>query len=58
MTNSLSTNQIQLLSGLTNKVILAYDNDEAGEKGYRNTYYKLRKGDLIKFGKIIFWRFG
>ena len=43
MTNSLSTNQIQLLSGLTNKVIIAYDNDEAGEKGYKNTYYKLRQ---------------
>lgn len=42
MTNSLSTNQIQLLLGLTNKVIIAYDNDEAGEKGYKNTYYKLR----------------
>lgn len=43
MTNSLSTNQIQLLLGLTNRVIIAYDNDEAGEKGYKNVYYKLRE---------------
>lgn len=42
MTNSLSTNQLQLLSGLTNKVILAFDNDEAGEKGYRNVSNKLK----------------
>lgn len=43
MTNSLSTNQLQLLSNLTNKVIIAYDNDEAGEKGYKNVYSKLKR---------------
>ena len=42
MTNSLSTNQMQLLLNLTNKVIIAYDNDEAGNQGYWKTYYKLK----------------
>lgn len=51
MTNSLSTNQIQLLLGLTNKVIIAFDNDEAGEKGFKNVYHKLKsfQFDVKKF---------
>ena len=42
LTNSLSMNQLQLLLHLTNKVILAYDNDSAGNKGYYDTYNKLK----------------
>lgn len=34
LTATLSTNQIQLISHLTDKVIIAYDTDEAGESGF------------------------
>lgn len=34
LTASLSTNQLQLLSHLTSKVIIAYDNDDAGLEGF------------------------
>lgn len=47
LTNSLSLNQLQLLSHLTNKVIVAYDNDEAGNKGYWSVYNSLTKIDFI-----------
>lgn len=43
LTNAISLNQIQLLSFLTNKVIVAYDNDEAGNKGYWGVYNSLSK---------------
>lgn len=43
LTNSISQNQIRILSGLTNKVIIAYDNDEAGNKGYWGAYNNLTK---------------
>lgn len=43
MTNAISLNQIQLLSALTNKIIVAYDNDEAGNKGYWGVYNNLTK---------------
>lgn len=43
LTNAISLNQIQLLSFLTNKVIVAYDNDEAGNKGYWGVYNSLNK---------------
>lgn len=41
LTSTLSTNQIQLISSLTNKVIIAYDNDEAGQTGFYSTRKKL-----------------
>ena len=41
LTNSLSLSQMQLLAYLTNKVILAFDNDEAGNRGYWRTYKSL-----------------
>lgn len=34
LTATLSTNQVQLISHLTNKVIVAYDNDDAGLEGF------------------------
>lgn len=43
LTNALSLNQIQILSNLTNKVIVAYDNDEAGNKGYWSVYNSLTR---------------
>lgn len=43
LTNAISLNQLQLLSALTNKVIIAYDNDEAGKRGYWNAYNTLTK---------------
>lgn len=43
LTNALSLNQIQILSGLTNKIIVAYDNDESGNKGYWGVYNSLTK---------------
>lgn len=51
LTSTLSPNQIQLISHLTNKVIIAYDNDEAGLRGYYSTSKKLRDLGLtvIKF---------
>lgn len=49
LTNTLSLNQIRLLAHLTDKVVIAYDNDEAGNKGYWNTYNALnRYGFKIK----------
>ena len=47
LTNSLSLNQLQLLLHLTNKVIIAYDNDEAGNKGYWSTYNTLKKYKFV-----------
>ena len=41
LTNTLSTNQVEIVSGLTKKVILAYDNDEAGNKGFYISKKKL-----------------
>lgn len=41
LTSDLSTNQIQLLSHLTNKVIVAFDNDVSGNKGYYMVKKKL-----------------
>ena len=43
LTSDLSTNQLQLLSHLTDKVIVAYDNDESGISGYYRTRAKLNK---------------
>ena len=43
LTNSISANQIQILAYLTDKVIIAYDNDEAGKQGYWNAYNSLTK---------------
>ena len=49
LTNAMSLNQIRLLAHLTDKVILAYDNDEAGKQGYWNTYNTLtRYGFKVK----------
>lgn len=41
LTNALSTNQLEIVSGLTKKVILAYDNDDAGNKGFYISKKKL-----------------
>lgn len=46
MTAHLSKSQIELLKGLTNKFILMFDNDEAGIKGQKDTFYKL-KGNKV-----------
>lgn len=43
LTNSVSLNQIRILAYLTDKVIIAYDNDEAGNKGYWNAYNSLKR---------------
>lgn len=48
LTASLSTNQIQLISHLTDKVIIAYDDDESGIKGY----YSVRK-KLTELGMTV-----
>ena len=45
LTNSISQNQIRILAGLTNKVVIAYDNDEAGNQGYWNAY-----NNLVRYG--------
>lgn len=42
LTSTLSPNQLQLISHLTNKVIIAYDNDNAGLQGFCSTSKKLR----------------
>lgn len=43
LTNSISLNQMKILAHLTDKVIIAYDNDEAGNKGYWNAYNSLTR---------------
>lgn len=43
LTATLSTNQVQLISHLTDKVIIAYDNDDAGKEGYYIVRNKLEK---------------
>jgi len=49
LTNSISQTQLQLIKGLTNKVILAYDNDEAGNTGYNKNAFKLAaQGIMVK----------
>lgn len=49
LTATLSTNQIQLISHLTDKVIIAYDNDDAGKDGFYIVRSKLTKlGMTIK----------
>lgn len=42
LTSDLSTNQVQLISHLTDKVIVAYDNDESGISGYYRVRNKLQ----------------
>ena len=39
LTSDLSTNQVQLISHITNKVIVAFDNDDSGNTGF----YMVRK---------------
>lgn len=49
LTASLTTNHIEILTHLTNRVILAFDNDESGERGY---YTALKKLEGIKVSKF------
>lgn len=46
LTSNLTKNQIEILSHLTNNIILALDNDEAGDEGYIRTCGRLRKKGL------------
>ena len=48
-TSSISKTQLQLLSGLTNNFILMLDNDEAGIKGSKLSYYKLKDIGKVNF---------
>lgn len=50
-TSSISTSQYQLLENLTNNFILMLDNDEAGIKGSKNTFYKLKDLGRVKILK-------
>ena len=43
LTNALSNSQLDIISRLTNKVILAFDNDEAGDKGFYISKKKLEE---------------
>lgn len=47
-TSSISSSQLQLLENLTNNFILMLDNDEAGIKGSKNTFYKLKDLGKVK----------
>lgn len=52
LTATLSTNQLQLISHLTDKVIVAYDSDDAGIQGYHIVKRKLSDlGVTVKFFK-------
>lgn len=42
MTSTLSNNQVELLTSLTNKVVLMLDNDEAGQYGMKRAKYQLK----------------
>ena len=42
LTSTLTTSQITILTHLTNKIILAFDNDEAGERGFYSSRKKLK----------------
>lgn len=64
MTSSLTNNQIQVLSCLTNKVLLILDNDTAGRNGEKSsksklttngiTTYQMVKPDIVKdFGDVL-----
>lgn len=64
LTATLTNNQLNIITHLTNKVILAFDNDEAGEKGYYISCSRLSKqgirvfrfnhrDDLKDFGDLI-----
>lgn len=48
MTSHLSKSQIELLTGLTNKFILMFDNDEAGIKGQRAAKYQLKGNKIME----------
>lgn len=49
LTANLTNNQIQLLSHLTNTVILAFDNDSAGQQGIRTAMKRLDNMKVLKF---------
>lgn len=49
MTSHLSKNQIEILTNLTNKFILMFDNDEAGIKGQNYAKYQLKGNKLMFF---------
>lgn len=48
MTNHLSSSQIEILSYLTNKIILMFDNDEAGKLGQKNAKYRLKNFKIME----------
>lgn len=55
MTSTLSKNQVELLSYLTNKVVLMLDNDEAGKYGMRKAKSQLKDFEvhvLEHYGKL------
>lgn len=53
LTSDLSTNQIQILTHLTDKVIVAYDNDESGQRGFYSLRKKLKDTTIIKFEHFL-----
>lgn len=55
MTSTLSKNQVELLSYLTNKIVLMFDNDEAGKFGIKKALTQLKGFDvhvLNHYGKL------
>lgn len=50
MTSKLSRSQVEILTGLTDKFILMFDNDEAGIEGQKQAKYQL-KGNKIMYMK-------
>lgn len=47
-TNKISNTQAKILKGLTNRFILMLDNDDAGQAGIRDAYYKLTGCKITK----------
>ena len=47
-TNKISNTQTKILKGLTNRFILMLDNDDAGQAGIRDAYYKLKGCKITK----------